>query len=83
VIVERDRHPEKQPWQSRWILEGRQIDESDGQLQKAKWATDESREPDSNVTVARDSHPEKPYSPSVSTEEGIEIVASDLQSSKT
>jgi hypothetical protein len=40
---------------------------------------DESLEPDSKVTVKRDAHPEKHFSPSVSTEEGMQIDESEKQ----
>jgi hypothetical protein len=56
-----------------------QIDESDEQDKKADSSIDESFEPDSNVTVERDSHPEKQLLPSFSTEEGMQIDESDEQ----
>jgi hypothetical protein len=56
-----------------------QIDESDEQDQKADSSIDESREPDSNVTLERDLHPWKQYLPSFSTEEGMQIDESDEQ----
>jgi hypothetical protein len=40
---------------------GMQIDESDGQFQNADSSMDESLEPNSNVTVERDLHPEKHF----------------------
>jgi hypothetical protein len=54
-----------------------QIDESDEQLRNADPSIDERFEPDSNVTVERDSHPQKEPLPSVSTEEGMQIDESD------
>jgi hypothetical protein len=59
--------------------EGMQIDESDEQTKNGAPSTNESREPDSNVTVERDLHPEKQYWPSLSTEEGMQIDESDEQ----
>jgi hypothetical protein len=56
-----------------------QIDESDEHLQNADSSICESREPDSNVTVERDSHPEKHSLSSFSTEEGMQIDESDEQ----
>jgi hypothetical protein len=38
------------------------IDESDEQYENADSAIDESWEPDSNVTIERELHPEKQYS---------------------
>jgi hypothetical protein len=54
-----------------------QIDESDEQPRNAESAIDESFEPDSNVTLERDSHSQKHLSPSISTEEGMIIDESD------
>jgi hypothetical protein len=56
-----------------------EIDERDEQQQKADCSMDESFEPDSNVTVRRDEHAEKQESPSVSTEEGMQIDESEEQ----
>jgi hypothetical protein len=53
------------------------MDESDEQQQNAFSSIDDSFEPDSNVTVERDSHSEKDSFPSFSTEEGIQIDESD------
>jgi hypothetical protein len=57
-----------------------QIDESDEQSENAHSGRDESREPDSNVTIERDSHPRKQSLPSISTDEGLKIDESDEQS---
>jgi hypothetical protein len=54
-----------------------QIEESDEHSQNARASMDESFEPDSNVTVERDSQSEKHSSPSCSTEEGMHIDESD------
>jgi hypothetical protein len=54
-----------------------QIDETDEQFQNADSANDESLEPDSIVTVERELHPSKQFSPSISTEEGMQIDESD------
>jgi hypothetical protein len=56
-----------------------QIDESDEHNKNADSSTDESFEPDSNVTVERDRHPEKQFVLSCSTEEGMRIDESDEQ----
>jgi hypothetical protein len=50
-----------------------QIDESDEHSWNAASAINESWEPDSNVTVERDPHPEKQPMPRLSTEEGMQI----------
>jgi hypothetical protein len=55
------------------------IDESDEQKENADSAIDESFEPDSNVTIERDSHPKKQDLPSILTEEGMKIDESDEQ----
>jgi hypothetical protein len=57
-----------------------QIDESDEQCKKANSPINESREPDSNVIVERDVHPEKQERAICSTEEGIQMDESDEQS---
>jgi hypothetical protein len=46
----------KQPFPSFSTEEGMQINESDEHDENANSAIDESREPDSNVTVERDLH---------------------------
>jgi hypothetical protein len=56
-----------------------QIDESDEQYENEDSSIDESLEPDSNVTVERDSHREKHCLPSFSTDEGMQIDESDEQ----
>jgi hypothetical protein len=48
-----------------------QIDESDEHFPNADSSIDESREPDSNVTVKRDLHPSKQWSPTSLMEEGM------------
>jgi hypothetical protein len=59
-----------------------QIDERDEQSKNTSSSINESREPDSNVTVERDSQPAKAISPRVSTAEGMQIDKSDEQSEK-
>jgi hypothetical protein len=54
-----------------------QNDESDEHSQNANSAIDESWEPDSNVTVERDPHSKKQFSPVLSIEEGMQIDESD------
>jgi hypothetical protein len=56
-----------------------QIDESDEQYRNADSSMDESLEPDSNVTVERESHSEKQVLPRLSTDEGMQIDESDEQ----
>jgi hypothetical protein len=56
-----------------------QIDESDEHPENADSSIDESLEPDSNVTVERDSHPQKHLKSSLSTEDGMQIDESDGQ----
>jgi hypothetical protein len=56
-----------------------QIDESDEQEKNDNSAIDESLEPDSNVTVERELHPEKHPVPRLSTQEGMQINESDKQ----
>jgi hypothetical protein len=56
-----------------------QIDESDEQYENADPSIDDSLEPDSNVTVERDSHTQKHPLPSFSTDEGMQIDESDEQ----
>jgi hypothetical protein len=58
---------------------GIQIDESDEQSENVDFPIEESREPDSNVTVERDLHRAKHCLPSVSTEKGMQIDESDEQ----
>jgi hypothetical protein len=50
-----------------------QIDESDEHFQNANSSIDKSLEPDSNVTVERDLHPEKQFRRTVTVEEGMQI----------
>jgi hypothetical protein len=59
MTVESDSHESKHPRQSRSTEEGIQIDESDEQFANAHSSTDDSIEPDSNLTVERDLHPSK------------------------
>jgi hypothetical protein len=54
-----------------------QIDESDEHFKSAESSIDESLEPDSNVAVERDRHPEKQFLQRFSTEEGMQIDESD------
>jgi hypothetical protein len=56
-----------------------QIDKSDEQLPNAFAPICETFEPDSNVTIERDSHLEKQYLESSLTDEGMEIDASETQ----
>jgi hypothetical protein len=56
-----------------------QIDESDEQPRNARSSIDKSLEPDSNVTVERDSHRVKQCLPRLLTEEGMQIDESDEQ----
>jgi hypothetical protein len=60
-----------------------QIDESDEHERKASGLISESLEPDSNVTVERDLHPQKHHWPSFSTEEGMQIDESDRHEANT
>jgi hypothetical protein len=53
--------------------EGMKSDESDLHSENANPSIDESREPDSKLTVERDSQPEKQDEPSRSTEEAMQI----------
>jgi hypothetical protein len=55
-----------------------QIDESDEQRQNAASSICDSREPDSNVTVARERQYSKHRPQSLTTEEGMQIDESDL-----
>jgi hypothetical protein len=50
-------------------------------LENADLPTDETREPDENVTAERRVHPQKQYWQSVSTDEGMQIDPSDEQPS--
>jgi hypothetical protein len=59
VTVERGLHSEKQELPSFSTEEGMQIDESDEHQANARSSIDESFEPDSNVTVERDTHRKK------------------------
>jgi hypothetical protein len=54
-----------------------QIDESDEHPENTSGSIDESLEPDSNVTVERDSHAEKQLLESLSTEAGMQIDESE------
>jgi hypothetical protein len=54
-----------------------QIDESDEQRKNANFVTDESLEPDSNVTVERDWQSPKHPLLSFSTDEGMQIDESE------
>jgi hypothetical protein len=56
-----------------------QIDESDEQPWKADLPIDETLQPDSNVTIERDSHPAKQAVRRFSTDEGMQIDESDEQ----
>jgi hypothetical protein len=56
-----------------------QIDESDEQPENADGSIDESCEPNSNVTVERDSHRKKHCLPSFPTDAGMQIDESDEQ----
>jgi hypothetical protein len=71
--VEREEHPAKHDRQSVVTDEGIEIDESDEQPKNTKPRMDQSREPDSNVTVERDRHPQKQFPQIVSTDEGMLI----------
>jgi hypothetical protein len=73
MTVDRKRHPEKQHWPKMWRDDGRQIDESEEQPKNAESATDEMREPDSNVTLKRDLERTKQCTSRVSTEAGMQI----------
>jgi hypothetical protein len=53
--------------------------ESDEHFQNANLSIRESLEPDSNMTIDRDSHPVKQLSSIVSTGDGIQIADSDAQ----
>jgi hypothetical protein len=60
--------------------EGTQIDKLGEQLQNANGSTYESRDSDSNATVARAQQSRKQDTPSRSRDEGMQIVASNEQS---
>jgi hypothetical protein len=57
--------------------EGMQIDERDEHREKAQFPMDESREPDSNVTVERAEHSAKHFVSIRSTRNGMQIEESD------
>jgi hypothetical protein len=59
--------------------EGTVIDKLGEQSKKAFSPTYISCEPDSNVTLERESHRAKQYSPTRSTDEGMQIDDSDTQ----
>jgi hypothetical protein len=59
-----------------------QIDERDEHLENANLSTDDSLEPDSNMTVERDSDSAKEKAPSSSIEEGTLIDETDAQCEK-
>jgi hypothetical protein len=59
--------------------EGIEIEKSDEQCENASSPIEESREPDSKVTVERDWHRQKDFWEMVLTEEGIQIDESDEQ----
>jgi hypothetical protein len=54
-----------------------QMDESEEQSLNPQAPMDKSVEPDSNVTIERDLHAWKQRSPSVSTDEGMQIDGSE------
>jgi hypothetical protein len=56
-----------------------QIDESDAQNPKAKLPIHETLQPDSIVTMQRDSHAKKHFVQRISTDEGMQIDESDEQ----
>jgi hypothetical protein len=57
-----------------------QIDESDEHRENAPFPIHDSRDPDSNVTVEREEHPQKQYSPTFVTDAGMQIDEIDKQS---
>jgi hypothetical protein len=59
-----------------------EIDESDEQPQNVSSARQERREPVSKVIRSRDLHPSKQASPSVSTEEGMQMKEGDFDHAK-
>jgi hypothetical protein len=56
-----------------------QIDESDGQARNADFSSRASLESDSNATIERSRHSQKQCPQMISTEEGMQIDASDGQ----
>jgi hypothetical protein len=70
--------PSSQHGSNCWSPAGRQIDESDEQPSNTRSSIQESLESDSNVIVARDSHPEKHALHSLSTEDGMQIDESEV-----
>jgi hypothetical protein len=79
VPVERDSHLLKHCWQSVSTDEGIQIDESDEQSSNAEGPMDESREPESKITLEIVLQLAKQESPNFVTPEGMQIEERDQQ----